>query len=163
MSLSSSPIVSKSLTGSTESSIWVTSLSSNAPDKHKQHSWSAWPCDYWLNKKAKKIDSNLSTNAFTRTITTFTLLHTETIARVHDYTLNMQDPIKMISNRNILNTWKIPSTARIWDRKALPKPSPAWAPLTSPAMSLISRYADTCKEIQKTWYVLKHKKRSCTL
>lgn len=40
-------------------------------------------------------------------------------------------------------TWKIPSTARIWDKKLFPSPWPACAPLTNPAISWISKNAET--------------------
>lgn len=37
--------------------------------------------------------------------------------------------------------WKMPSQALIWDRKAFPRPWPAWAPFTRPAMSTTLRKA----------------------
>ena len=46
----------------------------------------------------------------------------------------------------IRQTWKIPSTARMCDKNAFPNPSPALAPRTSPAMSLISRKAEICAD-----------------
>mmetsp|Transcript_14098 Transcript_14098/g.34765 ORF Transcript_14098/g.34765 Transcript_14098/m.34765 type:complete len:215 (-) Transcript_14098:9-653(-) len=47
------------------------------------------------------------------------------------------------ASSNALHTWKMPSTEEMCDRNALPRPSPLDAPLTRPAMSQISRYADT--------------------
>mmetsp|Transcript_27070 Transcript_27070/g.80288 ORF Transcript_27070/g.80288 Transcript_27070/m.80288 type:complete len:214 (+) Transcript_27070:708-1349(+) len=37
------------------------------------------------------------------------------------------------------HTWKMPSTAEMWERKLLPRPSPDDAPRTRPAMSTTSR------------------------
>lgn len=37
--------------------------------------------------------------------------------------------------------WKMPSHALMWERKAFPRPWPAWAPFTRPAMSTTLRNA----------------------
>mmetsp|Transcript_14392 Transcript_14392/g.18195 ORF Transcript_14392/g.18195 Transcript_14392/m.18195 type:complete len:215 (-) Transcript_14392:255-899(-) len=47
-----------------------------------------------------------------------------------------------------LTTWKIPSTAWMCDRKALPRPSPSWAPATRPAMSKMEIDAAT---LERGW------------
>lgn len=39
--------------------------------------------------------------------------------------------------------WKMASQALMWERKALPKPWPAWAPFTKPAISTTFRNAGT--------------------
>mmetsp|Transcript_12130 Transcript_12130/g.35043 ORF Transcript_12130/g.35043 Transcript_12130/m.35043 type:complete len:283 (-) Transcript_12130:91-939(-) len=43
----------------------------------------------------------------------------------------------------VRTTWKMASVAEMWERKALPRPSPSAAPLTRPAMSKMVRYAGT--------------------
>lgn len=52
--------------------------------------------------------------------------------------------------------WKMESQALMWERKALPKPWPAWAPFTKPAISTTFRNAGTLLEGK-----VKEKWRSC--
>lgn len=52
--------------------------------------------------------------------------------------------------------WKMESQALMWERKALPKPWPAWAPFTKPAISTTFRNAGTLLEGK-----VKEKLRSC--
>lgn len=52
--------------------------------------------------------------------------------------------------------WKMESQALMWERKALPKPWPAWAPFTKPAISTTFRNAGTLlerkvREMLRSW------------
>lgn len=49
----------------------------------------------------------------------------------------------MSGSSKVRHTWKIPSTAAMCDKKALPRPSPSAAPRTKPAMSTTSKNAGT--------------------
>ncbi len=45
------------------------------------------------------------------------------------------------ASSNARTTWKMPSTERTWERKALPRPAPVEAPAVRPAMSMQVRKA----------------------
>ena len=62
--------------------------------------------------------------------------------RIDDKT-NKQQTKKEETRQNSRQRWKMASTPRMCERKALPKPWPSWAPLTRPAMSTMLRYAGT--------------------
>ncbi len=48
-------------------------------------------------------------------------------------------------SRNTRVTWQMASASRMWDRKALPMPSPVLAPRTMPAMSTKLTVAGTTR------------------
>lgn len=47
------------------------------------------------------------------------------------------------ASSNARTTWKMPSTARTCDKKALPRPAPVEAPAVKPAMSMHVKKAGT--------------------
>lgn len=144
--LSSSWMISISLTGSTHPSTWIISSSSKAPTKN---SYIYISSGFWFDCISSLISTCLG----------FYLTH------IVELCLSLTVPhiyLQLHGNLQIKNfinyslkfemaiysrvMWKMESQALMWERKALPKPWPAWAPFTKPAISTTFRNAGTLLE-----------------